>query len=376
MLDTLTFGLYDLAAFSPAGNSTADESPICAHHFGVRSFAMQEPGWVGPDRLNANGRGDPMNLREFPGRVFRVFLLHRTASLLLLVAVAASCSFAFATVRGKTLSLIQAVGSRAGAVVTTRRTPELAVTTEGSFAYEGFAQMFSGTMPVSPNTWHLVSTITNNGSSAVEIVPIYLYSEASPSGTDAFLNASTICPKSYVQDFSPNAQNGLTIAPEDLSGSLETGVALPMEQLDMFPDSPGSLAAMVGSRSFDAAITVDKTPAGWARAKIGPHSVIGTTWEFASVWASPMKVRTNPAFEIVFVGPIVRPADGTHGKSYLVVAKLSAVDEAGKNTIKQASFQLMAITPTLSQDLAKAFPANHGALIDFGDAVAKIVAGP
>jgi len=164
-----------------------------------------------------------MNLREFRAGFFACFsctaqppccfswlLLHR----------AASPSRPYAARR---CSLIQAVGSRAGAVVTTRRTPELAVTTEGSFAYEGFAQMFSGTMPVSPNTWHLVSTITNNGSSAVEIVPIYLYSEASPSGTDAFLNASTICPKSYVQDFSPNAQKGLTIAPEDLSGSLETG---------------------------------------------------------------------------------------------------------------------------------------------------------
>ena len=276
-----------------------------------------------------------MNLRDFPGRVFRVFLVHPTASLLLLVAVAASCSFAFATIRNKTLSLIQAVGSKAGAVVTPRRTPELAITTEGSFAYEGFAQMFSGTMPVSPNTWHLVSAITNNGPSAVEIVPIYLYSEASPSGKDAFLNSATICPKSYVQDFSANAQKGLTIAPEDLSGSLETGVALPMEQLDTFPDTPGSLAAMVGSRSFAAAITVDKKPTGWASVKVGPHSVISTTWEFASVWASPKKVRTDPTFEIVYVGPIVRPTGGTRGKSYVVVAKLSAVDEAGENTIKQ-----------------------------------------
>ena len=376
MLDTLTFGLYDLAAFSPAGNSTADESPICAHHFGVRSFAMQEPGWVGPDRLNANGRGDPMNLREFPGRVFRVFLLHRTASLLLLVAVAASCSFAFATVRGKTLSLIQAVGSRAGAVVTTRRTPELAVTTEGSFAYEGFAQMFSGTMPVSPNTWHLVSTITNNGSSAVEIVPIYLYSEASPSGTDAFLNRIDHLPEILRAGFfpecakGPDHRAGRSFGESGDGGSASHGAVGYVSRFSWFACRHGWLTVL---RCGDHR---DKTPAGWARAKIGPHSVIGTTWEFASVWASPMKVRTNPAFEIVYVGPIVRPADGTHGKSYLVVAKLSAVDEAGKNTIKQASFQLMAITPTLSQDLAKAFPANHGAFIDFGDAAVKIAAGP
>lgn len=310
------------------------------------------------------------------GRVFRAFPKHRTAALLLLGAAAVSCSLAFTTVRTNAMLLIQTVGSKAGTAVAARRTPQLAVATEGSFEYEGFAQMFSGTMPVSPNTWHLVSTITNNGPSVVEIVPIFLYSETSPKDTHGLLNTATICPKSYVQDFSADAQKGLTIAPEDLSGSVETGIALPMEQMDTFPDSPGSIAAMISSRSFAAAVTVDTKPTGWASAKIGPHSVIGTTWEFPSIWAAPGKVRFDPAFEIVLAGPIVRPADGMHGKSYLVVAKLNAVDDAGKNTIKQTSFQLMAITPTLSQDLAKAFPANRGVLTDFANAAVKVTAEP
>lgn len=317
-----------------------------------------------------------MNLQNALRWILRPIRQNRAVAPVILVGAAISCSLAFAAVRNNAMLLIQAVSNRAGTVVAARRTPQLAVLTEGSFDYEGFAQMFSGMMPVSPNTWHLVSTITNNGPSAVEVEPIYFYSEASPADKDGFGNSATICPKSNVPDFSADGQKGLIIAPEDLSGTVNTGFALPMEQMDAFPDSPGSIAAMISSRSFAAAVTVDTKPAGWISAKIGSHSVISATWEFASIWAAPGKVRLDPAFEIVQVGPIIRPADGMHGKSYLVVAKLSADDDGGKNTIKQTSFQLMAITPTLSQDLAKAFPGNRGALSSFGDAIVKIAAGP
>jgi hypothetical protein len=298
--------------------------------------------------------------------------------LLALLAAGALVSFAFRPVRAHAILLLQAASKGKIAAAATPRIlpPKLTVATEGSFDYEAFAQMFSGTMPVGPNTWHLVSNLTNNSPGAVEVVPIYLYSEASPSDPNGFWNTATICPKSYLQDFSADAQKGLTAAPEDLSGTLNTGVALPMEQMDTFPKISGSLPAMISERSFDAAITVDTKPAGWASVKIGPSSAMTMKWEFASIWASPGKVRLDPAFEIVFAGPIVRPAEGTHGKSYLVVAKLSAANEAGKDTIKQTSFELLAITPTLPQDLGKAFPGNRGALTDFSDAAVKIAAGP
>ena len=64
------------------------------------------------------------------------------------------------------------------------------------------------------------------------------------------------------------------------------------------------------------------------------------------------------------------------GKSYLVVAKLSAAIEGEKITLKQTSFQLLAITPSLPQDIAKAFPGNSVTLTDFSNAAVKIAGEP
>ena len=155
-----------------------------------------------------------MKMQHTLSRVFRAFGQNRAVALAVLMALGVSCGLASTKVRSNAMLLIQAVRSRAGSVAGAQRTPQLTAVTEGTFEYEGFMHTFSGSMPSSPNTWHLVSTITNGDTKAVEIVPLYLYSESSPSDKNGFENSATICPKSYVHDFSEDAQKGLTLAPE------------------------------------------------------------------------------------------------------------------------------------------------------------------
>jgi hypothetical protein len=315
-----------------------------------------------------------MKMHRILSRLFCFSRPRRAAALMVFLALLASCSLALPSVRLNAMLLLQAVNNRMKAARSSAVPPQLTVETNGSFEYEQWVQMMYRA-PTSPNTWHLASTITNTGSNAVEVVPVYLYSEVSPSDAAVYENSATISPKSYVQDFSSEAQKGITTAPEDLTGKIEMGVALPMDQLDHFPDSPGSLAAMVGSRTFDAAIAVDAKPAAWGKLKVGPHSTISATWEFPSIWAAPRKLRFDKAFEVIHLGPVVRSLAAPHPPAYLVAVHLNY--EPGEAiTLKQASFQLIKVTPNLPQELLKTFPNNRVSVTEFGNAVTKIAAEP
>ncbi len=304
-----------------------------------------------------------------------------TAILFATVVVFAACCLALRPIRNRTVGFLEAMGSRAGAYGNAlasgsplRFAPSLKVETSGSFDYEQFAQMFSGSMPTDPNQWHLVSAITNNGAHPIEIIPVYLYSEASPADTHDFLNTATIVPNSYAHDFPKDAPDGLMIAPGDLSGTVATMVALPAEQLDSVPASPATLAGMMGNRTLAAALAVDAKPALWRATMIAPRSSMKATWEFQSIWASPNKLRLDPGFEVVHLGPIVRSTAGLNSEAYLVAVKLTCAPSKSGVVMSQSSSQVLEISKTLSQNLVKVFPNNQAALTQFADAAVKIAA--
>jgi len=251
--------------------------------------------------------------------------------------------------------------------------PALTVVVEGSFQYEQFMQMVSR-VPTAPNSWHIESKITSNDHSQIEVLPIYLYSEIQPGKTNAFENSSTICPKSFSHAFTAAAQHGLTIAPTDLSGTIQTTVGLPMRQMDEPPDlSRGnSIAAMVGSHTFAAALTVDAKPVGWGKLSISPHSTINAIWEFGSIWAAPEKVRPDESFQIVQLGPVIRSVSAAPRREYLVVVRLNYVPTGNGGNMKQSSVQFIKVTPSLPKDIAKAFP-GFPSVEEFGNATTRLV---
>jgi hypothetical protein len=297
------------------------------------------------------------------------------------VVVFAACCFALRPIRNRTVGFLEAMGSRAGAYGKAlasgsplRFAPSLRVETSGSFEYEQFAQMFSGSMPTDPNQWHLMSAITNSGTHPIEIIPAYLYSEASPADTHGFLNTATIVPSSYAHDFPKDAQDGLMIAPGDLSGTVVTTVALPAEQLDSVPAAPAALAGMIGDRTLAAALAVDAKPVLWGATKIAPGSSMKVTWEFQSIWASPNKLRLDPGFEVVHLGPIVRSTAGLNSAASLVVVRLKCALSKSGVVMSQSSSQVLEISKTLSQSLVKVFPSNQAAIAQFANAAEKIAA--
>ena len=251
--------------------------------------------------------------------------------------------------------------------------PAVTVVVEVSFQYERFMQMISR-VPTAPNSWHMESKIASNDLRQIEVLPIYLYSEVQPSKTNASENSGTICPKSFSHAFSAAAQDGLTIAPTDLSGKIETTVALPADQMDEPPDlSRGSsIAAMIGERTFAAALTVDAKPVGWGKLIVSPHSTINATWEFGSIWAAPEKVRTDESFQIVHLGPVIRSVSAAPGEEYLVVVRLNYVPKENGGNMKQSSVQFLKVTPSLPKDFAKTFP-DFPSVEEFGNATTRLV---
>jgi len=251
--------------------------------------------------------------------------------------------------------------------------PVLTVETEISFQYEYFVSGPFSTMPTDPNSWHIESKITCKTSGQIEALPIYLYSEVQPGHSVILENSSTICPKSYAHAFSSEVQDGLTIAPEDLSGKIYTNVALPLHQLDEMPglSNGGSLPAMVGSHTYTASLTVDKNPIEWGKFSIGPEATVNTSWEFGSIWAVPEKVRSDTMFEMIHLGPVIRSTSAARGDSYLVGVKLRYIPKPSGGNMEQSSVKFIKITPDLSENLSKAFP-NCPSVKEFGNAIVKL----
>lgn len=255
--------------------------------------------------------------------------------------------------------------------------PILNVETHASFQYEQWMEMINR-VPTAPNTWHVESKITNNGSSPIEVFPMYLYSEAYPSKPEAWENSSTICPKSYSHAFSAAAQDGLTIAPEDLSGKVQQEVFLPMDQLSQPPDLShgGTFAGMTTDRTFTAALSVDAKAVSWGKSRLDRSSTVDATWEFQSIWAARREIRSGPGFYAVQLGPVIRSASATRGTTYLVVVRFEYDPNENGTAMKQSSVQLQEITPALPQDLSKAFPNNRPSVEEFGNAALKIGTEP
>jgi hypothetical protein len=259
------------------------------------------------------------------------------------------------------------------------KTPILSVDTNVSIQYEQFNGAIYG-FPSAPNIWHIASRITNNGSTPIEIQPIYLYSEARQSHSGTVENSNTICPRSYAHEFDPAKEGlpyGLTIAPNDLSGEVQKEVPLPMHQLDA-PQSAGDMVrssgVIVGAvHTYAAELTLDDKPVGWEKIKLSPHSTFNAAWAFPSSWAAPDGVRSDPAFEMMHLGPIIRISASDPTETYLVVTRLNYVVGGW---MKQSSFQVVKITPTLPGDLANPFLDNHSSVEKFASAVLRIASEP
>jgi hypothetical protein len=255
--------------------------------------------------------------------------------------------------------------------------PSVKVETSASFEYEQWTQMLS-LVPTSPNTWYIESKITNDSASAIEVLPLYLYSEAFPNKTVTWTNTSSICPKAYKHAYSEKQQELLTFAPEDLSGKIHSTIFLPIEQLDQPPDlSHGiTFGGMISTRDYPVALNVDGKPALWAKLKLEPHSAAEAVWQFESIWAPPQKTRSDPAFEIVQLGPIIRAGAGAQAKAYVVVVRHTDASSAKGIKTEQASWHLQAVAPTLAQELSKAFPNNNSPVENYGNAALKLAAEP
>ncbi len=241
---------------------------------------------------------------------------------------------------------------------TSQKPPALTVDTNTSFKYERWVEAISR-VPVEPNKWHIESKITVSGTGWVDVLPMYLYGEADPSSSNKWENAGIICPKIFVHSFRKSEQDTLAIArnglkrcgpidPRTSNGSIErTAKSEPGE----------SLPAMISIGTLAATLIVDGKPARWEKFRIEPHATIDTIWEFGSIWAAPEKIRTDKAFQVVHLGPIIRWASATPGDAYLVVAKLNSVPNANGEKSAQSSVQLINISPSLPQELVNAFPA-------------------
>jgi hypothetical protein len=330
---------------------------------------MQTNQWS-PKALSFGGA---MKASSFLARILRSRISRVVATVLLVALVLGGLALSYA--HKSVGELLQAVNAKRN---NTRPpvqvvAPPLTVETDGSFQYEQWMQMLSR-VPTAPNTWHIESKITNDASNVIEVLPMYLYSEVYPNGPETFENSNMICPKSYTHAFSEEVQKGLIVPPEDLGGKIEKVVGLPMDQLDRAPNlgQGGSIAAMVGSRTFAASLAIDAKPVLWGKLSLSPHASVNATWEFESIWAAHRKARFDSAFGIVHLGPLIRSVSATRARSYLVVVRLSCEPKEGRISLKQSSFQLQEISSSLAEDLSKLFPNHRPSVEEFGAAAIKI----
>ncbi|MGC1617695.1 MAG: hypothetical protein WA765_04335 [Candidatus Acidiferrum sp.] len=277
--------------------------------------------------------------------------------------------------------------------------PLLSVETEVSLQYEQFKGPIYG-MPSAPNIWRIQAKIVNGDARPMEVLPVYMYTEAQMDKSEPVANFKAICPSSYVTDFSKTLQDQLITAPDGLGSEVLFSGPLPDHQLNephqnMFDDGIGVLIGVRGP--LPAMLSADSHSVTWRKLTVAPRSTFNVSWASYSYWAAPDKVRIeskskqqlstlpsgltlspqikpalDSAFEIVHLGPVARPVSSSDTETYLVVAKLNYTPTNKGGRMDQSSFQLIKITPTLSHELASSFPLNHSSMQEFGDAVLKM----
>lgn len=232
--------------------------------------------------------------------------------------------------------------------------PRLSGFVAADFSFQRMSTAFRQTMPTQPNRWLVTSNIVNDGTTNVEVLPIYLFSEGQRVDGRVMENAKIICPESYKKALDPNASLAMIGVPADANQTVTETIAMPFSQLE--EPVQGEMGAAISWMEFKRFIAVDEKPARWERIGLGPKSSLVCTWEFWSVWAAPEKIRNGKSFRVIHLGPVISCKTLTGDKAYIAIATLEAVEGSSGQSWKQTSLKWAELKPDLSEELTKAAP--------------------